>query len=183
MTSDLKILEETIDKHRERLKSVGDGIVDGALEGFKGGVAWGVKKGSSDGLKECLSQGFGDIGDEDIQDLLRGIPVKIIRSSVKEGVRRILTKSTRDYVESVYRKIMERIRKGDVKLSGDQAGKIPALLKKAEREAMKNFRARLPDNFFLREIMAGMQKSLEESLEKNYKSSEEKLRKEIDNRP
>ncbi|GAG39155.1 unnamed protein product, partial [marine sediment metagenome] len=181
MESDMKEVEKIIDEHKSYLKSINDGIIEGISEGVKEGVAEGLKRGVKDGLKECFTKGFVNIGQDDIQDILEDIPEEFIKNSVKEGARHILEEGTEDYIVRLCQKLVDGIRKEKVKLSKDQTGYVLGLIKRSELEAMKRMVERLPNNPFLREITAGMQTALEESLEKNLEACEERIQKEIEN--
>ena len=182
MNSDLNKIEEIIDEHKSYLKSINYGIVEGVSEGVREGVAEGLKNGVKDGLKECFTKGFINIGQDDIGEILEDIPEEIIKSSVKEGARYIFEKSTGEYLQMVCRELIDRIQKEDIKLSGDQAGYVLELVKRSEREAVEKMVARLPHNPFLREITAGVQAALEESLDKNFEAWESRIREEIEDR-
>ena len=182
MKSDFKKVEEIIDEHKSYLKSINDGIIEGTLDGVREGVAKGLKNGVKDGLKECFVKGFVNIGDDDIGDIFKDIPEEIIKNSVKEGAGYIFEKSTEDYVQRVYQMLVERIQKEDIRLSEDQTGDALGIIKRSQQEANKKMLARLPDNPFFREITAGMQTALEESLKRNLEAYEEKLLKVIKNK-
>ena len=181
MKSDMKKVEKIIDEHKSYLKSINDGILEGISEGVKGGVAEGLKRGVQDGLKECFLKGFINIGQDDIGDIFEDIPEEIIKNSVKEGARHIFEKSTKNYLQRVCQKLVDRIQREDIKLSKDQTEPILGLIKRGEQEAVRKMVETLPNNPFLREITAGMQMALEESLEKNFEACEEMLQKEIEN--
>ena len=183
MKSDVKKVEKIINEHESYLKSISDGVFEGILEGAKEGVAEGLKKGVKDGLKECFVKGFINIEQDDIGDILEDIPEEIIKNSVKEGARYIFEKSTEDYLQRACQKLVDSIQKKDIKLRKSQTAYVLGLIKRSEQEAVKKMVERLPDNPFLREITAGIQTALEESLEKRFEAWEERIQKEIENQP
>ena len=173
-------IEEITEEFKGHLRDIVDGVCEGALSGVKEGVAEGVKRGVKDGLKECLTKGFVNLEEDDIGDILDDIPEELIKNSVKEGAKSIFENSTRDYLQRLCQKLIERIRKGDIELPEDQTGLVLSLIKRSEQEAVKKIVDRLPNNFFFGEILAGVQGALEESLEINFKTCEERVRKEIE---
>lgn len=181
MPPETKKVEKIIAEHKSYLKSISDGIVEGISEGVKEGVVEGLKRGVKDGLKECLVKGFINIGPDDIQDILKDIPEEIVKNSVKEGAKQVFKISTERYVQRVCQKLVDRIKKGDIKLSKGQMGFVLGLFKRGEQEAVKKIVERLPNNPLLRAIVAGMKGALEESLEKNLKACGERIQKEIEN--
>ena len=64
-------------------------------------------------------------------------------------------------------------------MSEDQAGYVLELIRTGEREGLKRVVAKLPNNPFLKEIIAGIQTVLEESLEKNLQACAETIQKEM----
>jgi hypothetical protein len=179
MQSEVKKVEKIIGGHKGYLKSISDGIIEGISEGVKEGVVEGLKKGAMDGLKECLTKGFVNIGQDDIQDILEDIPQEIIKNSVKEGARQALKRSTGRYVQRVCQKLVDRIKKGDIKLSKGKIKLVLGLIKRGEQEAVKKIVERLPNNPLFRAIVAGVQVALEENLWKSAEACEERIRKEI----
>jgi flagellar biosynthesis/type III secretory pathway protein FliH len=175
MKSDLKKVEEIIDEHKSHLESINDGIMEGISAGIREGVTKGLKNGLKGGLKECFVEGFIDIGQDDIGDILKDIPEELVKSSVKEGARYIFEESTKDYLQNVCQKLVDRIQKGEVKLSKDQTELVLDLIKRSEKEALNKMVARLPNNPFFRNVAVGMQTALEESLEKNFIVFQEKM--------
>lgn len=182
MPPEMKKVEKTIDEHKSYLKSIGDGIIEGISEGVKEGVVEGLKRGVKDGLKECLVKGFINIGPEDIQDILYDIPEEIVKNSVKEGAKQVFKVSTERYVQRVCQKLVDRIKKGDIKLSKAQIGAVLGLFKRGEQEAVKKIVERLPNNPLLKAIVAGVRGALEESLEENLEACGERIRREIESK-
>ncbi|MFX1264918.1 MAG: CARDB domain-containing protein [Promethearchaeota archaeon] len=173
----MKKIEKIVDKHKSYLESINDGIIEGTLEGIKEGVVHGVKNGVKDGLRECFVRGIINIGQDDIRDILEEIPEEIIKNTVKESARYIFKKSTAEYLKRIFRKIVDRMRKEDIKLSKNQRGQILDIIIKSERKAVKKVVEKLPNNPFLKEITAGMQIALEESLKDSFKGYQKKLQK------
>ena len=130
----MKKVERIIDEHKGYLESISDGVLDGILEGMKEGVVDGLKRGVKDGLKECFVKGFINIGQDDIGDMLEDIPEEIIKNSVKEGAKYIFEKGTKDYLQRVCQKLVDRIQREDIKLSKDQTGRVLGLIKRSEGE-------------------------------------------------
>jgi hypothetical protein len=181
MGTETELVKKAVDEHESYLKSIGDGIAKGALEGVKKSVPSGIKNGIKDGVKECFSKGLGNVTGEDIKAIITDIPQKIEKSCIKESARQIINICTGYYVESVRRKIVKQIKKKELRLSREQLEDILTLLKKAEQEAMKKVSNMLPNKYFLKDIISGVQKSLEENLDNNFKACEEELLQKTDN--
>jgi hypothetical protein len=178
MPPETKKVEKIIDGYKGYLKSISDGISEGISEGVKEGVEEGLTQLVKDGLKECLLKGFISTGQEDIKDILEDIPEELIKNSVKEASRQVFKISTEDYVQQVCQKLADRIKKGDIKLSKAQTGLVLGLVKRSEQETVKKMVGKLPNNPLLKAVVAGIQKALEESLEKNFKTCAERTWKE-----
>lgn len=182
MSEEERRIEKIVNQHKSHLRSISDEIIKGTLEGIKEGLTDGLKRGIKDGLKDCFVKGFINIGEDDIGDILEDIPEEIIKNVVKEGAKYIFENSTEDYLQRICQKIVDGIQKEDIKLSKDQTGDVLDRIRRSQQEALKNMMERLPNNPFLREVMAGMQTAWEESLEKTLKACEEKIQKEIANK-
>lgn len=179
MENDIDKVEKIILQHGSYVKEIGEEISEGISQGVKEGVSDGLKRGVKDGLNDCLTKGFMNIGQDDIGDILEDIPREIIRNSVKEGAKHIFEKSTQDYLQKVCQRLVDAINKKDIKLPEDQTGHVLSLVKGSVREAVKKMGERLPNNPFIRELIAGMQTALEESLEENFGVWEERIHKEM----
>jgi len=182
MKSDMEKVEKIVDEHKSYLKSINNGIIEGTSEGVKEGIVEGLKRGVKEGLNECLVKGFVNIGQDDIGDIFEDIPEEIIKNTVKEGAKNIFEKSTEDYLHRVCQRLVDKIQNDDIKLHKDQTGYVLGLIKRSEQEAVKKMMEKLPSNPFLREITAGIQMALEESLEKNFEVCKQRIQKEIENK-
>jgi hypothetical protein len=181
MGTEIKLVEKAVDEYDSYLKSISDGIVKGTLEGIKKSVPSGIKNGIKDGIKECFSKGLSNVTGEDIKAIIMDIPQKIEKTCIKESAKQIMNICTRYYVENVRRKIVKQIKKKELRLSKKKVEDVLPLLKKAEQEAMKKVNNALPNKYFLKDIMASIQKSLEESLDNNFKACEEELLQKTEN--
>lgn len=182
MNKEAKKAERIIDKHKSDLKSISKEIIKGTSEGIKEGIADGLKSGVKDGLDDCFTKGFMNIGQDDIQDILKleDIAEGFIKGRVKKGAKYIFQKSTKDYLKKICEKLIDEIQKGDVKLSKDQTEHILNLIKKSKPEALeKAVEKKLPNNFLFREVVAGMKEVWEDSLAKEFEKYENKIQKEI----
>ena len=177
MKTDLHSVEKIVDEHKSHLTSISDGVIEGALEGVKKGVAKGFETGIKDGLSECFAKGFVSIGEDDIEDILDGIPQEIIKKSARESTKHIFKKTTGDYVETVCQEIVERIQKEDIGLSEEQIGHGMALIQKSAKKAMQKIMEKLPNNPFAKGITVGIQDALEERLDEDLRECKERLRK------
>ncbi len=168
MTTDNQLAEKLTADHESYLQSTGDVLVEAILEGVKEGAAESLKKGARDALKECLTRGFTNIEAPAIKDILEDIPQEMVKSSVKEGAKRIFKKSTEGYIKKACQKLIKKMQREGIKLSQKKTDYILKIFKISEREALKKIVAKVPQNPLFGAIIAGMQAALEESLEKNF---------------
>ena len=178
MTQDTTALEKMIDEQAAYLNMIYEGVAEGIREGLKEGIAGGVKKGAQQALQDCLVKGFIDIDDGDIGDMLREIPENLIKNSIEEGARQIFEQSTRGYVQRVSSKLVERIHRQNLNLSKEQIGILRDQAKKCQNDALNKALKGMPYNPFLKEISAGIQKALDQSVDRGFNSWEEKLKAE-----
>jgi hypothetical protein len=180
MTSDLREVEKTVDSHNGYITSISNGVIEGVAEGVKEGVASGLRKGVVDGLKECLTEGFLEVGADDITDLLEDIRDKIIKSSIREVTRQVFTEITEPYSQRVCQTLVEKIKERDIRIPVDQTTYALGYMKKNEEKAWKRIARRLPENYILRAVMDAVHAGLIKGLEENFRSCEERLRKEME---
>lgn len=181
MENDTDKIEKIILKHGSYVKGIGEEVTKGISQGVEEGVLDGLKRGVKDALQECLSKGFINIGQDDIKDILEDVPQELVKNSVREGARFIFEEGTKNYVQGLCQKLVDRIRKKDIRLSRDQTAYVVDLVKRSEQEAMNEVVQRLPNNTFLSEVVSGIQTAIEGSLENNLKECEGRIQKEIDN--
>ena len=177
MTSDFEKLETIIDNEKNYLESIIDGIAKGIPDGLKKGAVKGFRKGIWDGVKECSTRGLINIGTDDMGDILTDISEEIIKKIVEEGARQIFNISTEVYVDRICKNLSEGIKSENIKLSKDQINSVLDLIKRREREMLKNIMKKLPSNPFFREITSGIQAALEESLESTFREYQTSISK------
>lgn len=180
MENDTERVKKIILKHGSYVKGIGEEIAKGISQGVREGVSDGLKRGVKDALQECLTKGFVNIGQDDIQDILEDIPQELVKNSVKEGARLIFEEGTEDYVQGLCQKLVDRIRKEDIQLNKDQTGYVVDHVKRCEQEAINEVAQRLPNNTFLREAVSGIQIAMEESLENHLRECERRIHIELD---
>ena len=179
MTADTQLAEKITAEHESYLESIIDGLLEGIAEGAREGLAEGLKKGTKDALQECLVKGPGNIGQDDIKDIIEAIPQAIIKASVRKGAKQILKKTTEVYVQKVCQQLIEEIKKEDIKLSREQIGYALELIQKSQQEAVGQIVEKLPRNPLFSAIADGMQTALAESLKKSLAACQERIQKEL----
>lgn len=172
-------VEKTISDYQDYIENITEEIVEGVSQGVREGVANGLKRGVKTALEDCLTKGFVNIGQEDIQDILQDIPEAIVKNAVKEGSKHIFEKVSKEYIQRLCQELIDKIRNQDVRLSEDQTKGILDLIKSSGYETVSRMTERLPDNTFLRKTVAGTQEALEEGLDRNLTACRERIIKEI----
>jgi hypothetical protein len=177
--TDQQLVEKLTKKHESYLESAGGDLVASVLEGIKEGAIEGLKKGGRDALKECLAAGFSNAESTDIKDILQEIPQQIVKSSVKEGARRVFKKSTEGYIKQACQRLIAEMQKKGVKPSKAATDYILEIFKISERETLNKLVARIPHNPLFGAVIDGMQLALEESLEKNFAACAQRMQSEL----
>ncbi len=173
-----KRVERIVEDENSRLKSIHEGITEGILEGMKKGMVAGLKKGAKDGLKECLAGGLGNVSPVKIEEVLAEIGEDALKTTIRESTKNIFQKIAETYTREICDRVVNEVQKRHVKLTEDQIRYVVDLVKRSEQEASKRITDRLPDNPFVKEFAAGIQAALKESLEKELKSLEDRLKQE-----
>ncbi|MFC1864983.1 hypothetical protein ACFLYG_04070 [Chloroflexota bacterium] len=176
MPAGIKRVERIVEDENSQLKSIQEGITEGILEGIREGVMEGLKKGVRDGLKECLTEGLGNVTPVDIKDVLDGIGEDAVKVTVRESTKNLFSKSAEAYMRGICERVVNEVQKQHVKLTKAQIPFILSLVTKSEQETAKRVMERLPDNPFVKEFAAGIQAAFEESLKKELKLCEDRLR-------
>jgi len=179
MTTDTPLAERLTAEHESCLGTIIDGILEGIAEGAREGLAEGLKKGARDALQECLFQGPDNIGTEDIKDIIEAIPQAIIKASVIKGAKPILKQTTELYLKQACQKLIEELKKEDIKPSPEQTGYILELIQKSQQEAVRQIVEKLPQNPLFSAIADGIQTALAESLKKSLADCQERLQQEL----
>lgn len=108
MTTDTQLAEKLTKEHESYLESIIDGLLEGIAEGAREGLAEGLEKGAKDALQECLVKGPGNIGQDDIKDIIEAIPQAIIKASVRKGAKPILKRTTELYIKQACQKLTKQ---------------------------------------------------------------------------
>lgn len=181
MSVDIKRVDKIVEDESGQLKSIHEAIIEGILEGIREGVVDGLKKGVKDGLKECLKEGLGNVSPVDIREVLDEIGENAVRTTLRESTKALFTKSAEFYIRRICDRVVSEVQKRHVELTEEEIRYILDLVMKSEQEAAKRVMERLPDNPFVKEFAAGIQAALKESLDKELKSLEERLRQKTTN--
>jgi len=179
MTADTPLAKKLTAEHESYLKSIVNGLLEGIAEGAREGLAEGLKKGARDALQECLVKGPGNIGQDDIKDIIEAIPQAIIKASVKKGAKPILKKTTELYIKQACQKLIKELKEEAIKPSPEQTGFILELIQKSQQEAVRQIVEKLPQNPLFGAIAGGMQAALAESLKKSFAECQERIQKEL----
>jgi len=179
MPVDIKRVEQIVEDENSHLRSIHEGIVEGILEGIKEGTVDDLKKGVKDGLKECLAEGLGNVSPVDIKDVLDGIGEDVVKATIRESAKTVFTNSAGRYMRGTCERVVDEIQKRGAVLSEDQIRYVLDFVMKKEQEAAKRIIESLPANPFVKEFAAGIQEAFEESLKKELKSCEERLRQKV----
>lgn len=175
-------VEKTISDYQDYIRNITEEIVEGVSQGVREGVANGLKRGAKTALEDCLTKGFVNIGQEDIediQDILQDIPGAIVKNAAKEGSKHIFDEVSKKYIQRLCQEIIDEIRNQDVRLSEDQAEGILDFIKSRGLETVSGMTERLPDNSLLRKAVAGTQEALEEGLDRDLTACRGRIIKEI----
>jgi flagellar biosynthesis/type III secretory pathway protein FliH len=184
MTNDLNArdvlrFKKILHKEKEHLKSIEDGIIEGVREGVKEGISEGLKAGVDEGLKECLAQGFINIDEGDIQEVIKDISEETIKNIVKDCTEDSIGNGVNRLLHGICNKIIKEIQSQNLELSENQVKVIIELINKLEKEAEERIGSTFQNNFFFNATINGINMAFSESFNRNATECEERIMKEI----
>ncbi|MBI2852515.1 MAG: hypothetical protein HYX84_05395 [Chloroflexi bacterium] len=150
-------------------------MIEGILEGAREGASQGIKKAGKEAFRDILAGDLGGGGDIDLALMLEEVSENAVRVSVRESSKNVFSGPAEAYVRSVCDRIIDQLKQRNASLSGEEISHLTGLLRQAHQRAIRDIGGRLPDNPFVRELFEGLQVALEDALDKELKSFEERL--------
>ncbi|MDP3878772.1 MAG: hypothetical protein Q8Q07_00500 [Dehalococcoidales bacterium] len=176
MPADIQIFEKVTAEQDSNLEAILTGIVDGIMEGVKEGVSDGLRKGIEEGLKGSLSGDLGSSGEIDFREVIEDILEDTARTTLRESTKNIVSRPAEIYMRGICSRLVIEITQRNIKLTESEIRQLKDVVTRAEKQALSRLSDRLPDNPFIKEIAGGIQAALEDSLQKELESCQERLR-------
>ncbi|MFC1995107.1 PKD domain-containing protein [Chloroflexota bacterium] len=175
MSTDEKRIETIFQENQGYIDSVRDGIVEGVSEGIHKGIESGTKRAAWDVLKkECTARGITNIAGVDIETIVEHISQLVLSKDITKTTRDIFRNTLNTYFDRIGKSIIDEFKARLPVLSS-----ITELIEHRKQEIFSQLRRSLPDNPLCIGIADGLQKSIDEALNKSIQGLEDSLKEKI----
>ncbi|MFC1972406.1 PKD domain-containing protein [Chloroflexota bacterium] len=172
MTTIENRIERIFQENQGYIDSVRDGIVEGVREGIHKGIESGTKRAAWDVLKkECKARGLANIAGVDIETIVEHISQLVVGKDITKTTRDIFRNTLNTYFDRIGKSIIDEFQAGLPVLSS-----ITELIEHRKQEIFSQLRRSLPDNPLCIAIADGLQKSIDEALNKGIQGLKDSLK-------